>query len=256
MHQNRKPPMTNELPLADEQRLAVVQPNSSPIAILEKAISGGVTQENVTVVKELIQMVREQRAIDAKAAFARALFQLRKNMPEIYIDKEAHDRSGGVAYRYCSEEEISKKLEPHLMAYGFTTLFGQREADGRVSVEMTLMHEEGHQEVREFTVRAGATNAMKDATAADAGAPTTAWRHLMMKMFGLKSHISAQADAHVVGEKISHDQICVIEERIKETGADLARFLKVARVSKIEDIGTEQYDLCLAALGMKRKAAP
>jgi hypothetical protein len=236
-----------------QSQLTVV--STSPISILEKAISGGVTQENVTVVKELIQMVREQRAIDAKAAFARALFQLRKNMPEIYIDKEARGRDDKVAYRYCSEEEISKKLEPHLMAYGFTTLFSSRESDGRVTSEVTLIHEEGHETHHEFTVRAGATNAMKDATAADAGAATTAWRHLVMKMFGLKSRISAQADAHVEGTRITFEQVQFIRDLMAEVGADEGRFLKLAGVSKVEDIGSEKYDLCVVALGKKRKSA-
>ena len=83
----------------------------SPINILERAISGGVTQENVSVVKELIAMCREQRADDAKAAFARAFFQLRKNMPELYADKAAMNRNNEVAYTYCSEAEISKMID-------------------------------------------------------------------------------------------------------------------------------------------------
>ena len=123
---------TAELAPADEHRITQAQP--SPISILETAIRGGVTAENVSVVKELMQRVREQRAEEAKADFARALFQLRKTMPEIYVDKEATNRDGQVAYRYCSEEEISKKLEPHLMAHGFTTLSGQKQGDGRVTV--------------------------------------------------------------------------------------------------------------------------
>jgi len=152
----------------------------APISILETAIRAGVTSENVSVVKELIQMCREQRAEEAKAQFAKAFFQLRKHMPEISADKEARTRSGEVAYAYCSEEEIAKKLEPHLMNYGFAMLFGQREADGKVTAQVTLMHEAGHSEVREYTVRAGAPNAIKDAAMCDTGAATTAWRHLMI----------------------------------------------------------------------------
>jgi hypothetical protein len=235
---------TTELALHDER---IVVPTASPIAILEKAISGGVTQENVSVVKELIQMVREQRAEDAKNAFTRALFQLRKNMPEIYIDKEAKTRDGDVAYRYCSEEEISKKLEPHLMAYGFTTLFGQTANDGRITVQITLMHEQGHQEVREYTVRSGATNAMKDATAADSGAATTAWRHLTMKMFGLKSRLSVDNDARHEGEKITEDQALYLRDLVKQIRAakivfDEPAFLKYAGAATYEEIGSERFD--------------
>ena len=235
----------------DRKEVAVQAPTI--INILEAAVKGGITSDNVVVAKELIQLIREQRAEEAKAAFAKALFQLRKHMPEIYIDKEAKDRSGNVAYRYCSEEEISKKLEPHLMAYGFTTLFGQREGEGRVTVELTLMHEAGHQEVREFTVRAGATNAMKDATAADAGAATTAWRHLMMKMFGLKSRFSAMDanDARIEGEFISFEQAETLRELVKETQSDEIAFLRFAGATKYEEIGSARYQQLFGILNKK-----
>lgn len=245
-------PQSSDLALADER---IVAPSISPIAILEKAISGGVTQENVSVVKELIQMVREQRAEEAKAAFAKSFYQLRKNMPEIYADKEALMKDGQtVAYRYCSEEEISKKLEPHLSAYGFAMLPGQTAEEGRITVNVTLMHEGGHQEVRGYTVRSGSTNAMKDATAADTGAATSAWRHLMIKMFGLKSRISANQDARNEGEPITEDQVTLLKEQIAETGADLQRFLRLAGATSLDQIKSEKYDLCLAALGRKRKS--
>jgi len=245
----------DELPLDNEARLVAAQPTPSPIMLLERVLqSPDLTPERVGVAKDLMQMIREQRAIDAKALFAKSLFQLRKNMPEIYVDKEAKDRSGGVAYRYCSEEEISKKLEPNLMAYGFTTLFGQREAEGRVTVEMTLIHEEGHQEVREFTVRAGATNAMKDATAADSGAATTAWRHLNMKMFGLKSRMSAMDanDARLEGEPITFEQAQTLRELAEEVKADVPAFLKYAGASKFEEIGSARYEGLFKALQKKR----
>jgi hypothetical protein len=241
-----------ELTLNDERR-AVVPAAASPIAILEAAIKGGVTPDNISVVKDLIQMCREQRAEDAKAAFARAFFQLRKNMPEIYADKEAQTRDGGVAYRYCSEEEISKKLEPHLMSYGFAMLFGQSSADGRITAQVTLMHEAGHQEVREYTVRAGSTNALKDATAADTGAATSAWRHLMIKMFGLKSRISENQDARNEGEPISFEQQETLREMVRETHADEAAFLKFAGAASYAEIGANRYDSLFAALQRKAR---
>jgi hypothetical protein len=247
--------MSNEeLALDPGPGVTAIALSPSPISLLERVLqSPELTQEKLGLAKELIQMCREQRADDAKTAFAKALFQLRKNMPEIYIDKEAKDRSGAVAYRYCSEEEISKKLEPHLMAYGFTTLFSQKQDDGRVTVEITLMHERGHETVSEYTVRTGATNAMKDATAADSGAATTAWRHLMMKMFGLKARISEHQDARNEGEKITEDQAIYLREQVKETKSNEADFLRFAGSATYEAIGSARYPSIIAALEKKRR---
>jgi hypothetical protein len=244
-------------PLAESPAELAARPIATPINILEAAVRGGVTAENVAVVKELVQMCRDQRAEEAKVAFAKAFFQLRKNMPEIHADKEAKTRSGETAYTYCSESEIARMLEPHLMSYGFAMLFGQSEHDGRITVNVTLMHESGHQEVREFTVRAGSPNAMKDAASCDAGGATTAWRHLMIKMFGLKSRIAenqGKFDASIEGEKISPDRVQYLREQIHETGSDEAKFLKLAGVAKIEDITAGSYDVLVRALAAKARA--
>ena len=243
-------PQTLDLALDDDRR-AVAAPSPSVINILEAAVKGGLTADNVVVAKELIQLIREEKAEGAKTAFAKALFQLRKNMPEIYIDKEATNNAGKVAYRYCSEEEISKKMEPHLMAYGFTTLFSQKESDGRVTAELTLIHEEGHETHHEFTVRAGATNAMKDATAADSGASTTAWRQLMMKLFGLKSHLSNRPDAQIVGERITEDQALWLRDAIKQTHSDEVAFLAWMGAKTYEEIGASDYERGYKSLNKK-----
>jgi len=253
---NAPAPDTLELtPVAPAAPAITTAPASapSPIAILEAAIKSGVTQENVSVVKELIQMCRDQRAEDAKAAFAKAFFQLRKNMPEITADKEAKTRSGDVAYVYCSEEEIAKKLEPHLMSYGFAMLFGQREADGKITAEVTLMHEAGHSEVREYTVRASAPNAMKDAAMCDTGAATTAWRHLMVKLFGLKSRISENQDARNEGEPISKDQAQILREMVKDSGSDEVKFLAFAGAPTYEAIKSNRYGEVFAMLNKKAR---
>jgi len=226
----------------------------APISILEAAIRGGVTEANVAVVKELVQMCREQRAEEAKAAFAKAFFQLRKNMPTIHADKEAKNRAGEVTFVYCSEEEIMKMLEPHLMNYGFATLFGQSEKDGRITVSLTLMHEAGHQETREFTVRAGTPNAMKDAAMCDTGGATTALRHLTMKWFGLKSRISENQDAHIEGERITADKVQYLRELVKDTNSDEGRFFAFAGVKTYEEVTEGIYPLLVRSLTAKRRS--
>ncbi len=222
-------PQVGTLELAPAERREMQAPSLHPLAILERAIQGGVTKENIEVAKELLQMAREQRADDAKAEFAKAFLQLRKNMPEIYADKEAKN-DGKVVYTYCSEEEISKKLEPHLLTYGFTMLPGQTAEGGMITVNVTLIHEAGHSETRGYTVHPGTPNKMKDMTACDTGAATAAWRHLMIKMFGLKSRIREGDDAKNIGEAITQAQATDLQRRLSETGSDAMAFLQFAGV--------------------------
>ncbi len=228
-----------------------------PLVLLERAMAAGLTADNVVVAEKLLQMAREQRAEDAKAAFARAFFQLRKNMPEIYADKEVKTDDGTVAYRSISEEELSKKLEPHLMAFGFAMLFGQSEADGRVTVNITLLHESGHEQTREFTVRSSPPKTrMQTVTSSDTGAATTAWRHLMIKLFGLKSRIVYNnEDIRIEGEFISADKIAHLREQIAGSGATEASYLELAGVPAFEKIGEGTYPVLIRALNMRKRKA-
>lgn len=234
----------NELDLVPPSPLtpAVQAPNAvTSLSILDAAVRGGITKENIEVVERLVALRRDEMKEESQRAFAKAFFQLRKSMPELYADKAAKDRSGAVAYTYCSEEEISKMLDPHLFAHGFTMLFGQRQEDARTVAVITLIHEGGHSETREFSVRAGNTNAMKDATAADVGSTTTAWRHLMIKMFGLKSRIRSEQDPRVEGGLITPEQADALERRVKLLNIDVKQFLAYANAATFPGIRENRF---------------
>ena len=193
--------------------------------------------------ERLVALRREELREGAKETFGRAFFQLRKSMPEIYADKAAKTSSGTIAYTYCSEEEISKMLEPHLFRHGFAMMFGQRAEDGRTVAIVTLIHEGGHQETREYSVRSGSTNAMKDATAADAGATTTAWRHLMIKMFALKSRLRSEDDPRNEGGAVTPEIAFELERRVGETNSNKDAFLKFAGAKTFAEIPAGKYDV-------------
>lgn len=230
--------------------------NPTSLDILDAAVRGGVTSENVAVVKEIIAMRREEVAHEAKAKFNRAFFDLRQEISSLdfYADKAAKTESGQVAYRYCSEKELASGLEPVLFKHGFAMLFGQRDENERTVAVITLIHKDGHEETREYSVRSGATNRMKDATAADTGATTSAWRHLVIKMFGLKSRIQESDDPRNLGDtntKITAKQAEELERRVAETNSKVDAFLKLAKADSFANIPAIQYDALDALLRTK-----
>jgi hypothetical protein len=239
---------------ATESALATTH-EPSTIGILQAFVDKGITSENVAAFSQLIALKREEDSRQSKIAFNKSFFRLKTELATMnfYCDKEAKDRSGGVMYSYCSEEEISNKLEPVLFKHGFAMMFGQKQQDSRIIAEITLIHSEGHEEKREYAVRSGATNAAKDATQADTGSTTSAWRHLVIKMFGLKSRISEQGDARNIGAPISFDQAQTLREMVKETKSDEKAFLKFAGAPSYEEIGALEYDRLFRALEMKRR---
>lgn len=234
----------NELQRVEPQPVAHAAP--SPLELIQGAISAGITKENVEVVKELVAMHREEQARANKVLFNQQFFALRKEIAtlKIYADKSAQTDSGKVAYRYCSEKEIAQQLDPVLFKHGFAMMFGQRQEGERSVAVITLVHEGGHEETREYAVRSGSTNRMKDATAADTGATTSAWRHLCIKLFGLQSRISEDADVRNEGDpndKVTQTQAEELEHRAKMTNSDIPAFLKYAKVDKFADIPARLY---------------
>lgn len=221
-------------------------PSPTSLDILDAAVRGGITSENVAVVKEIIAMRREEVSLENKAKFNRAFFELRQEIAtmDFYADKAAKTDGGAVAYTYCSEKEMSSKLEPVLFKHGFAMLFGQRDENEKTVAIITLIHKDGHEENREYSVRSGGTNRMKDATAADTGATTSAWRHLVIKMFGLKSRISEMDDARNLGElnvKVTPKQAEELEHRLKMVNGNVTAFLQFAKSNTFAEIPAHKY---------------
>ena len=236
---------------------SLARPVPTSLEILETAIRGGVTSENVAVVKEIIAMRREELAFENKAKFNRAFFALKQEIStsDFYADKAAKTDSGAVAFTYCSERELQTKLDPILARHGFAMLFGQRDEGEKTVAIITLIHQDGHEENREYAVRSGGTNRLKDATAADTGATTSAWRHLVIKMFGLKSRIVDDNDAKNLGGHITKEQAADIRRRVMDTGSDEAAFLRFAGATSYETICEGKFGTLDATLRRKERVS-
>lgn len=244
----------------DAGQVAIRGPQLTSLDILDAAVKGGITSENVAVVKEIIAMRREEVALEAKSRFNRAFFELRQEIGTMsfYADKAAKTDGGQTAYTYCSEKELASKLDPVLSKHGFTMLFGQRDEDGKSVAVITLIHKEGHEETREYSVRSGTTNRMKDATAADTGATTSAWRHLVIKMFGLKSRISEEDDARNLGDtasKIKPDEAAELQSRLANVKKPEKQFLDWVGYPSFEEIPASCLKMCRNTLARYERGA-
>lgn len=239
-------------------KIETISTTPTSLSILEAAVKVGITSENVAVVEKILEMRRQELRDEYKRDFAKDFFNLKKALAvtSIYADKVAKKTNGDLAYTYCSESEISEKLEPLLLANGFTMLFSQRNEEGRTVAVVKLLHQAGHEETQEYSVRVGATNAMKDASAADSGSTTTAWRHLMIKLFGLKSRIRAEDDVRNEGdpnERVTSAQAEELEHRAKMSNSKIDTFLKLAGSAKFSEIPARNFDMLSRLLAEKER---
>ena len=239
----------------DEGGAVAQRPLPSPLALLQSAIDGGITAESVGVVKELATMCREQRAEDARAAFNKAFFQLKREMPVLFADKEVKTKSGAVAFVYCGPDEIKNMLEPLLSRHGFCILGGQVLANGEATVTLTLIHEAGHSEPRSFTVRVSPGNQLMSPTQCDAAASSSAERHCLIKMFQLRTRVREEDDPRNLGDMVTQEQADELERRVHETNSNLPAFLKFAgsKTGKFVDIPANRYAECDRMLAQKER---
>ena len=245
----------DELQLQKMEPGAVAAPALTSLDILNAAVSGGITSESVGVVERIIAMRREEVSAENKAKFNRAFFRLRKeiNTMDFYADKQAKTDNGAIAFTYCSEKELATKLEPVLFKHGFTMLFGQRDEKEKSAAIITLIHEDGHEETREYSVRSGGTNRVKDATMADTGATTSAWRHLVIKMFGLKSRIKEDSDPRNEGSRIDPKYADELEHRAEMLNAKKV-ILEMAGAKTFREIMSGRAPVIENAIAIKERA--
>lgn len=248
-----------DLAVATRKADLPIEQAEQPLTIetaFKAALSGQISKESLEVAKGLL-------AMDWHHKFNRAWFELRKEIAtlEIYADKSVSGRDGKALFAYCSEKEMSEKLEPLLLKHGFTMMSGQDLKEGVNTVSITFIHEAGHQETRSFSVRSPAQNSvMNDATKCDEGGATSAWRNLMIKCLGLKSRIQISDDPRNLGEKITEEQAKELQRRVAESNSNEFAFLKLAGIGAIsgkatlehyKSIMSEKYELLDGMLKQK-----
>ena len=243
--------MSETIELAVREPMPVARPALTSIDILEAAVKGGITSENVAVVRELVAMRREESAEESRKKFNRAYFELRNDLKPIYADKEVRTKSGTLAFSYCTPQEIKEMLEPLLQKHGFCTMLGQELKDGMVTVSITLLHKDGHSETRNFTARVSPGNNLTTPTQCDAGATTAAERHLLIKMFGIRTRAN-DTDARNLGDTINEKEAADLEMWIDEVDKERkAQYLSLAGAQSFGEIKRAKYEVLLEIL--KRK---
>lgn len=240
----------------DHSQLTMQEQKLSPAELIHAVIKNGVTGESVSVVERLVAL---QERMDAKAAereFAAAFVKLQDDMPNIPKTKAVPGKEpGSIRYKYAPFEDIMESVKPVLQANGFTVSFSMSVSEGRVVQECTLTHTGGHSRKNQFMARIGNGPPHSSEAQGDGAASTYAKRFALCDALNIVIESDTDgADARKEGSKLSFEQASFLREQVAETGADEAKFLKLAGAAKYEDIGSEKYDLCLAALGKKRRS--
>lgn len=220
--------------------------------ILAAAVQGGVTKENVDVVRELIAMQREVRAEEARSDFARAFAALQSECGQVKASKSVPDKQGNTKYFYAPYEGIMEKVSPLLSKNQFAVTFDTKITDDnkRVLVKCTLMHASGHERSNEFACRIGSGPPNASEAQSDGAATTYAKRFALCAALNIV--VDTDTDARAEGDFITGDQADILQSLCAETGSDESKLLKFAGAESFGTIRESRYNDVLEVLKKKQ----
>ena len=215
----------------------------NPATMIQAIVDKGITAESVGVMKDLIAMQREMKAEAAKASFAKAFADVRRECGKILANKVIPTKDGGVKGRFASLSEIQDQIEPLLERHGFFMTFDQERLEGGLTrVVCVVVHNDGHEMRSGFTCREHQSPQNSPAQN-DGGTNTLAKRYAMCNMFGIR--IDYEADAGAEGGTITPKQAEELRARAGRVyGGDeerMNRLLKFAGASTWEAITESKY---------------
>lgn len=237
-----------------ETQLAVApQAPPSILSVLSAAVQGGITADNVAVVKELLALRREEEAAQAAKDFASAFCELQKETPRIKATKAVPDNSGNVRYTFAPYEEIMRQVHPMLAKHGFSVSFDTSFDDKRVNVTCHLMHRGGHMRSNTFACRIGSGPPKASEAQSDGAATTYAKRFALVAALNItvEGMDADGADPKVEGAPVSPELANKLRSDCLDAGMDLAKVCKWLGVASFTEIPESKVAILTAKIAEK-----
>lgn len=236
--------------MSSQRELEVVPKNDSALApasaqglslpsIVERILTGEMTNEKLVMIKDLV-------AMDAERKFAAAFVELQNEMPTIVAKTVIPNRG-----KYEKFEDVMATISPFLTKHGFSVSFSNDFKENRIVETCHLSHVSGHSRSNSFTVRVGKADTE---TQADCKAATTAKRNALLNALNIvirQDCLNEEHDARMEGGFITPEQAEELERRIKMVNGDVAKFLKFADAKTFATIYSSKYPMLDEMLSKK-----
>lgn len=229
--QNQVPPVATE------------RAELTPMEMLNRAVERGASVE---VLEKLMSLQERWEANEARKNFDRAIAAARAEIKPVERNREGHNRK-----RYADFAAIAKAIDPILATHGLSYRFRTSQAD-KITVTCILF---GHGHSEESTLSGPAdTSGNKNAIQAIGSTLTYLQRYSLVQALGLAAAEDDDGNAGGNGDTITQEQADALRETLEANGKDRAKFLRWAKVERIEDISAAAYASCLEAASFKKAA--
>lgn len=210
----------------------------TPMAMLEKALTSGAGMD---VIEKFMALHERWEANQARKAFDEAISGAKAEIPPILRNAEGHNKK-----RYANFAAIASVVDPIISKHGLSYRFRTTQTD-RINVTCVLSHKAGHCE--ETTLAGPAdTTGNKNAIQAIGSTLTYLQRYSLVQALGLAAADDDDGKAGSAGETITQDQADQIIELLEANGKERSKFLRWAKVDRVEDIPAAYFRSCVDAI--------
>lgn len=221
------------------------QPNSAltPMDMISQALERGASLE---IVEKMMGLQERWEANQARKVFNEAIALAKAEIKPIVRDKEGHNKK-----KYVSFDAIARMVDPILSKHNLIYRFRSDQIDGRISVTCILSHGIHHEE----TTLCGPADATGNKNAIQAIGSTLTYlqRYSLVQMLGLAAADDDDAKHATNEDLLSAEQVLEMKQLIVDKGTELSKFLRWAKVEKIEDIGADYFESCMEAIRVAAK---
>lgn len=225
----------------------------SPGELIEYAIANKLPAAEL---KELVGLHERMEDRVARRAFFDALRKFQQECPPVEKNKTANipTKGGGkYSFKYAELDVLERHVKHHLdandLAYNFDTTVDEK---GLLLTNIcTLRHALGHSERSSFTLPTASDSAMT-AQQRFASANNFAKRQTLANVLGISITDKEVPDEDIDPTTLTEDQLTVIEDLMRETGADVGRFLKLFDADFVSQIRASDYARAVALLEEKK----
>jgi hypothetical protein len=263
----REGSVSGQAVIKQEQESTPVSETGSIIHMIERVALDPTV--DITRLERLMDMHERIIARNARAAYDAALSAMQPELPivkergkiEIREKDNKGARTGAITQStsYALWEDINEAIGPVLAKHGFAISFRTGlHADGRITVTGILSHRDGHREETMMTLPHDSSGS-KNAVQAVGSSTSYGKRYTACALLNISSR-GEDDDGKAGGddEHISEEQVAEITKLIKDTGGDVVKFCKFAKIENLGDIFAGRYEAAVAAVkqaGEDRKKA-
>ena len=210
---------------------------------------------------ERLMALRERAGqADARRSFYAALAKAKGEFGPILktrqVDYPHKDGGGRTNYKYEELADVGAVVDPILSKHGLGYRHKSTQEGPKIKVTCILSHEDGYSEENSLE-GVEDKSGMKNPNQAIASTVTYLQRYTLKEALG----IGAGRDDDAAGgapedPAIEADDVAYVEQLIRDTETDLAKFLEFVRAPSIAEMRMSQFKIGVAGLNdKKRKAA-